>query len=144
MSCRLCNRWDDCCGNQTLEGVCCGEGVQVWECTGACREPLSDENRRLVEYELPDLAPTLVGPLLPSYLNKLLNAAREDTTARAEAAEQQVQALEVIVGVAGDALDVADRIIERALGTDVPGEWNDSYRAVADARTALSSAGEKG
>ena len=33
------------------------------------------------------------------------------------------------------ALDVADRIIERAFGTEVPGDWHEAYRAVAKARS---------
>jgi hypothetical protein len=33
------------------------------------------------------------------------------------------------------ALDVADRIIERACGVDVAQEWNDVYAAVAEARS---------
>jgi len=38
-----------------------------------------------------------------------------------------------------DALDIADRLIERAYGADVPDEWNAAYRAVAQAR-ALAAA----
>lgn len=36
------------------------------------------------------------------------------------------------------ALDVADRIIEREMGVDVPPEWNAAYRKVAKVRAALS------
>lgn len=32
------------------------------------------------------------------------------------------------------ALDIADRIIERALGTDVPKEWHVAYRRASKAR----------
>lgn len=35
------------------------------------------------------------------------------------------------------ALDVADRLIERAYGTDVPQEWHDAYAGVAAARVSL-------
>lgn len=35
-----------------------------------------------------------------------------------------------------DAVDVADRLIEAAYGTDVPAEWDTALRAVADARAA--------
>lgn len=42
------------------------------------------------------------------------------------------------------AVALADTLIERALGTDVPQEWHDAYRAVAEARskTARSTGGE--
>lgn len=34
-----------------------------------------------------------------------------------------------------EALDVADALIERAYGTDVPEEWNAAIRRVQEART---------
>lgn len=35
------------------------------------------------------------------------------------------------------ALDLADELIERAYGTDIPKEWNRAYRKVARARSTL-------
>jgi hypothetical protein len=36
------------------------------------------------------------------------------------------------------ALDIADALIERGYGTDVPAKWRTAYRSAADARSALS------
>jgi len=46
----------------------------------------------------------------------------------------------IAADLAYSALDLADRIIERATGMDTPKEWNDAYRAVAKARQKASRA----
>ncbi len=50
-----------------------------------------------------------------------------------------VEALEKVIGRMADALDVADRLIERGYGVDTPKEWNEEMRAVAKARTSLAA-----
>lgn len=40
------------------------------------------------------------------------------------------------------ALDLADKLIERAYGSDIPKEWNKAYRGVAKARSALPPASD--
>lgn len=52
-----------------------------------------------------------------------------------EATKGQAEAITPGAMEAFTALDVADRIIERAFGTEVPNDWNDAYRAVAKARS---------
>lgn len=43
-----------------------------------------------------------------------------------------------VIGIAADALDVADDIIAVNLGTDTPKEWDRAMRKVAEARAALA------
>lgn len=45
---------------------------------------------------------------------------------------------DIAARAAYDALDLADRLIERGYGIDVPQEWHEAFKAVADARAALS------
>lgn len=60
------------------------------------------------------------------------------TTAEASLSAAQAEIAELRgANEAFAALDVADRLIERAYGTDVPKEWNDAYRAVSDARSLI-------
>jgi hypothetical protein len=42
------------------------------------------------------------------------------------------------VGVMADALDLADRLIERGYGSDTPKEWHEAISNVVAARAALS------
>jgi hypothetical protein len=46
--------------------------------------------------------------------------------------------------LAFDALDLADALIERAYGTEIPPEWNKAYRAVARARAKEPQPSVKG
>lgn len=41
-----------------------------------------------------------------------------------------------IIGVFADALDLADRLLERAYGIDIPAEWGDAYADCAKARAS--------
>lgn len=49
----------------------------------------------------------------------------------------RIEDLENVIRTFADALDTADRIIERALGTDVPKEWHRGYKACAKARAQI-------
>ena len=51
------------------------------------------------------------------------------------------KAMRNFIIAACEALDTADRIIEREFGLDVPKEWNAAYRAVAKSRAAITPAG---
>lgn len=44
-----------------------------------------------------------------------------------------------LLGPVFDALDVADRIIERSLGLDVPRDWNVAFRAAVKARAKFEN-----
>jgi hypothetical protein len=54
--------------------------------------------------------------------------------------KKEAAGLEKAAVEAFSALDVADALIERAYGTDVPQEWTDALRAVANARSLPVSA----
>lgn len=50
---------------------------------------------------------------------------------------QPLSADRSVLNTFADALDTADRLIERAYGMDVPFEWNEAFKAAQDARSAL-------
>lgn len=47
--------------------------------------------------------------------------------------------LRSVINRMGDAIDVADRLIERGYGIETPQEWHEEIHAVQQARAALSS-----
>jgi hypothetical protein len=48
-----------------------------------------------------------------------------------------------VIGLAADALDIADALIDKHLGTDTPKEWDRAFRRVANARAALNPTGKE-
>ncbi|SKA20259.1 hypothetical protein [Consotaella salsifontis] len=73
--------------------------------------------------------------------NAAISAAEAEIAALKEAVERLKREKTAGAAEAFDALDVADRIIGHAYGTDTPAEWHRAYRKVARARAALGKGG---
>jgi hypothetical protein len=106
-----------------LEGYTPPETLQDWDCVKAMQAiaTLTAERDALRE----------VGVWARKF--GLENIACEELQAQLSTAQQTIAAKDRVIAASGDAITVADRLIERGYGLDVPDEWHVAFKTVVAA-----------